>query len=132
VIETFPGNVVVWPDLPIVMPVADEAPIVTVPVASMALFVSPEIVVPVKVREAKAIRTPPARAAAPRADANTMSRGFRWDNLSCIAPGKWIYTVKDKVVWNIKRGMTVRNRRVLPSSRFEDPPVVNAQKEPRT
>lgn len=57
VIVTVPGKVAVMPDLPIVMPVAEDAPIVTVPVASTVLFESPLMDVPLKVRDAKATET---------------------------------------------------------------------------
>jgi hypothetical protein len=57
VIERFPGNVVVMPDLPIVIPVAEEVPMEIVPVASMMLFESPVMLVPLNVSAAKAIET---------------------------------------------------------------------------
>jgi hypothetical protein len=57
VIVTVPGKVAVMPALPIVMPVADVAPMVTFPVASTLLFESPLIDVPLKVRDAKATET---------------------------------------------------------------------------
>ena len=63
VIVTVPGKVAVMPNLPIVMPVAEVAPIEIVPVASMTLFESPVMLVPLKVRAAKAIEAPPRMAA---------------------------------------------------------------------
>jgi hypothetical protein len=50
-------------DLPIVIPVAEDAPMEIVPVASIMLFESPVMLVPLKVSEAKAIETPPTMAA---------------------------------------------------------------------
>jgi hypothetical protein len=58
VIVTVPGKVAVMPDRPTVMPVAEEAPIVMVPVASMIVPESPVILVPVKVSDANAKETP--------------------------------------------------------------------------
>jgi hypothetical protein len=58
VIEMLPGNVVVAPVLPIVIPVAEDAPIEIVPVASITLFESPVILVPLNVSAAEAIDTP--------------------------------------------------------------------------
>jgi hypothetical protein len=60
VIVIVPGKVAVMPDRPIVMPVAEEAPIVMVPVASMMVPESPVILVPVKISEANAKETPTA------------------------------------------------------------------------
>ena len=61
VIVTVPGKIAVMPDLPIVIPVAEDAPIETVPVASMTLFESPLMLVPVNVRAAKATEAPAAK-----------------------------------------------------------------------
>ena len=58
VIVTVPGKVAVMPDLPIVMPVAEDAPMEMVPVASMMLFESPVMLVPLKVSAAKATDAP--------------------------------------------------------------------------
>ena len=58
VIVTLPGKVAVMPDLPMVMPVDWEAPIWMVPVASIVLFVSPVILVPLNVSAAKATEAP--------------------------------------------------------------------------
>src|ERR1035438_306423 len=63
VIVTVPGNVAVMPDLPIVIAVEDEVPIVMVPEPSTTTPESPEIPVPLKVSDAKAIETPPTMAA---------------------------------------------------------------------
>jgi hypothetical protein len=58
VIVTVPGKVAVMPERPIMMPVADEAPIVTVPVASTVLFESPVMLVPLNVSAAKETDAP--------------------------------------------------------------------------
>lgn len=58
---TLPGKVTVIPEFPIWTPVACEAPIVTVPVASKELPVSPVMPLPLKVRDANATETPTAR-----------------------------------------------------------------------
>jgi hypothetical protein len=62
--ETFPGNVVVAPLLPIMIAVAEDVPMETVPVASITLFESPEMLVPLKVNAAVAIDAPAKRAKA--------------------------------------------------------------------
>jgi hypothetical protein len=54
VIVTVPGKVAVMPDLPIVMPVAEDAPTEIVPIASMTLFESPVMLVLLKVSAANA------------------------------------------------------------------------------
>jgi len=51
---TAPGNVAVIPDRPIVIPVAEFVPMEIVPVASMILFESPVIPVPLNMSAAKA------------------------------------------------------------------------------
>jgi hypothetical protein len=58
VTATVPGKVVVTPVLPIVIPVAVEVPMEIVPVASITLFESPVMLVPLKVSAANAIETP--------------------------------------------------------------------------
>ena len=55
--ERFPGKVVVTPALPIVIPVAEEAPMEIVPVASTTLLESPVMLMPLKFRAAKVIET---------------------------------------------------------------------------
>jgi hypothetical protein len=60
-IETFPGNVVVAPLFPIVIPVAVDVPMEMVPAPSITTLPSPEIVVPLKLSDAKATETPPTR-----------------------------------------------------------------------
>ena len=52
VIVTVPGNVAVMPDRPMVIPVAVEAPIEIVPVASITLLESHEMLVSLKVKAA--------------------------------------------------------------------------------
>jgi len=58
VIVTVPGKVAVMPFLPIVMPVAADAPMEIVPVASMTLFESPVMLVPLNVSAAVAMPPP--------------------------------------------------------------------------
>lgn len=62
VIVAVPGKVAVMPERPIVMPVAEDAPMEIVPVVSTRVFESPVMLVAVNVSEAKAIETPPAIA----------------------------------------------------------------------
>lgn len=91
-IVTVPGKVAIIPDLPIVMPVADDAPIVTVPVASIVLFESPLILVPVNVSDAKATETeiPIAAETTPINVARVISRLLKFGGESCIA-SSWGY-----------------------------------------
>jgi hypothetical protein len=62
-IDRLPGRVTVWPNLPIVIPVAVEVPMEIVPAPSMMTLPSPEMVVPVNVSDAKAIEAAPRVAA---------------------------------------------------------------------
>src|ERR1017187_6934387 len=86
VMERFPGNVVVAPLLPIVMPVAVEVPMEMVLEPSITTAESPEMFVPVKVRDANANETPPASTARPMIAAKKINRDFKCDDLSCMAP----------------------------------------------
>src|ERR1019366_5938293 len=78
------------------MAVEDEVPMEMVLEPSITTAESPEIFVPVKVRDAKANETPPARTAMPIAAAKRRKRGFRRDDLSCMAPSGLVYVSNDR------------------------------------
>jgi hypothetical protein len=78
VIDTVPGKDAVMPDLPIVIPVACDAPIVIVPVASRVLFESPVMLVPLNTREANATETPTVSATMPTDAASVMICLFKF------------------------------------------------------
>jgi hypothetical protein len=59
--ETFPGKSTVCPDCPILIPVAEFVPMEIVPVASITLFESPVMLVPLKVSAAEAAEMPAKR-----------------------------------------------------------------------
>ncbi len=88
------GKVAVMPDFPIVMPVAWEAPIEIVPVASRLLFESPVILFPVKVRAANTVEIPTVRRINQKDVRKARSRFgvlIEWRGEVFIAPVKWIY-----------------------------------------
>lgn len=91
VIVTVPGNDAVMPDRPIVMPVACEAPIVIVPVASTVLFESPVMPVPLKIRDANATETPTVSVTTPTDMASVMSCRFKFLGESCILSSWFVY-----------------------------------------
>jgi hypothetical protein len=72
-----PSKVDVIPGLPIVIPVDDEAPIEIVLVVSMFTPASPDMVVPLKVSEAKAMDAP-ARTIAMRTGRRIQKSFVKW------------------------------------------------------
>ena len=79
------------PDRPIVMPVACDAPIVIVPVASTVLFESPVMLVPLKMRDANATETPTVSVTMPTDATSVMTCRFKFLGESFILSWYVVY-----------------------------------------